>query len=127
DRIEQHFNSHGFGEARDTGNLHRPQAEAMTIEVLFNPIGQRITLGWSQKGGKVFHHAWVSIHRRERLSIRRNPPAESQPRRSKLRRRWLQRSTSATRPSSVSARNSGRRANAFSRIALDHISSRVPA
>ena len=68
----------------NAGNLESPESEAMSFEVLLDPVGGPIALGTSENRGKVLHHPLIRVERRKRGSIRLNPAPQEQPRRQEL-------------------------------------------
>lgn len=68
----------GPDKGSDARHFHRPVAEAMLIEMLFDAIDDGITLGADERLREKLDHARIGVERREGLTIRGGPAPQEQ-------------------------------------------------
>jgi hypothetical protein len=66
------------GEWRDGSDLDGPESETIVQKLRFDPVGEGVAFPASQRGGKMLHHHWVSVERRERRAVLRKPAAKEE-------------------------------------------------
>lgn len=64
------------GEWRDTGNLQRPQSEAVLLEVMLYARHEPIALFTRQQAGEELHHSRIGVHGREGAPVAGTPAAQ---------------------------------------------------